>query len=655
MRHCRVVLAGGLLLVLAAPALAQLSDADIAALQAQAQREDWGFTVGRNPATELPLDQLCGLVVPDHWWVGAKFDPCTPKQRTLPSHWDWREQVPQGQWPPVRNQASCGSCWAFGTIGPLECNIAIMDGMVVDLSEQWLVSCNTDGWGCGGGWWAHDYLQWKTDPCGGTGAVPESAFPYVAYDAPCNCPYPHDYLIQDWAFVGNDYSVPPTNNMKQALLDHGPISVAVYVNSQFQAYGGGIFGQGGSGCQNGSCNHAVTLVGWDDNGGSNGYWIIRNSWGSGWGESGYMKITYGCSNVGYAACYIDYEGMGGLEVTPSDDFTPTGPQGGPFTPPSMVYTLENTSGIAMNYSVMHSAPWLNVSNATGTLTGHSTVQVTVSLNSQANSLEEGRYTDTLGFVNQTNHRGDATRDVRLQVGYPVQMYNFTLDSNPGWTMQGQWAFGQPTGQGGGGQYGYPDPTSGYTGVNVYGVNLNGDYSTTYGGPYYLTVGPLNLGGAKDAVLSFKRWLNSDCQPYVYEMVEGSPDGSSWSTLWSNGPKETRENVWSPRSFDLPEAFNYKPAVYIRWGYRIGVGALPFSGWNIDDVEIWAFGHPQTVGDLNCDGNINFLDINPFVLALVDPAGYAATYPDCDRMRADINGDGVVDFADINAFVALMIP
>jgi hypothetical protein len=654
MRHCRVVLAGGLVLALVAPAWAQLSDADIAALQAQAQREGWGFTVGRNPATEVPLDQLCGFVVPDNWWVGAKFDPCVPK-RTLPAHWDWREQVPPSQWPPVRNQASCGSCWAFGTIGPLECNIALLDGVVVDLSEQWLVSCNSDGWGCGGGFWAHDYLQWKTDPCSGTGAVPESAFPYVAYDAPCNCPYPHTYLIQDWAYVGNGSSVPPADNIKQAVLDHGPISVAFYVNSAFQGYTGGIFGVGG-GCQNSSPNHAVTLVGWDDNGGTNGYWIVRNSWGGGWGEGGYFRILYGCSNIGYAACYIDYEGMGGLSVTPESGFDPTGPAGGPFTPGSMVYTLENTSALALSYAVTNTAPWLTVTNGSGTITGNSTVQVTVSPNAQANTLAEGRYTDTLTFTNLTNHRGDATRDVRLQVGTLVQMFSFSLDTNPGWVTQGEWAFGQPTGQGGGGTHGFPDPTSGFTGTNVYGVNLDGDYSTTYGGPYYLTVGPLNLGGAKDAVLSFQRWLNSDYQPYVGATLEASFDGSVWSTLWSNGPQVTRENAWSLRSYDLPPAFNHQPTVYIRWGYRIGNHAFAYSGWNIDDVEIWGFGSPAApTGDLNCDNVVNFGDINPFVLALTNAAGYATMYPSCDRNRADINGDGSIDFGDINPFVALLTP
>jgi hypothetical protein len=367
-----------------------------------------------------------------------------------------------------------------------------------------------------------------------------------------------------------------------------------------------------------------------------------------------MKITYGCSSIGYAGCYIVYQGMGGLDVTPADGLNANGPAGGPFTPNSIVYTLENTSGVPVNYNVTHAAPWLTVTNASGSLAGHATVQVTVSINAGANSLPEGRYTDTLGFVNLTNHRGDTSRDVRLQVGTPIRMFNFNMDTNPGWATQAEWAFGPPAGQGGD-AYGYPDPTGAFTGTNVYGVNLNGDYSTTYGGPYYLTAGPLNFSTAKDAVLSFKRWLNTDYQPYVYATLEVSPDGDSWTTLWSNGKMELKENAWSSWSFDLPASCNNQPSVYIRWGYRIGIQAHAFSGWNLDDVEIWAFGQPpELLGDMNCDDAVDFGDINPFVLALTNPAAYAQAFPGCDINHADINGDGNIDFADINPFIGLII-
>ena len=277
-------------------AFAQLTADDIEALRARGQAEGWTFTVAENPATKRPFEMLCGLKEPDKWWVEAPFDPCTP-ERALPAAFDWRDS---NACTPIRDQDTCGSCWAFATVAPLESAIKIRLGLATDLSEQWLISCNTDGWGCSGGWFAHKYHQNVADHHGDIGAVLEAAFPYVAFDAPCNGPYPHPYRIQAWAYIGNAFGIPGTAAMKQAILDHGPISVCVHVDAAFQAYTGGVF----NACNDYSTNHMVVIVGWDNNQGTNGVWIVRNSWGQGWGLGGYMLIEYGCSRIGYAACYI---------------------------------------------------------------------------------------------------------------------------------------------------------------------------------------------------------------------------------------------------------------------------------------------------------------------------------------------------------------
>jgi len=218
----------------------------------------------------------------------------------LPLSYNWCEL--SSGCPPVKDQGSCGSCWAFGTVGPLECNILIHDLSIKDLSEQYLVSCNEDGWSCNGGWWAHDYHESKI-PLNETdaGAVYEDGFPYTAHDDPCNPPHAHHEKIISWHYIGNRYSVPPVEDIKQAIHDYGPVSAAVCVNTAFQLYNGGIFS--GPGCS--SMNHAIVLVGWNDNNGD-GYWILRNSWGSDWGEGGYMRIKYGTSFVGYSANYVVY-------------------------------------------------------------------------------------------------------------------------------------------------------------------------------------------------------------------------------------------------------------------------------------------------------------------------------------------------------------
>jgi hypothetical protein len=285
-----------------------ISDADITALQEQGLKEGWTFTVGKNPATERPLSQLCGLIEPEDWWVGASFDPCIPTC-TLPSHFDWREL---GGCTPVKDQDGCGSCWAFGTVASLECNILIKDHKEVDLSEQWLVSCNQNGWGCNGGWWAHSYFQWNMDQFSGTGAVLEEEFPYVARDTPCNGPYHHPYIIDSWHYVGSSQGVASTDAIKQAIMTYGPVSVCCAVTEAFGAYSGGVFNENDPHAQ---INHAVALVGWDDSQGTNGVWFLRNSWGSWWGEEGYMRIEYGVCKVGYAACYVDYPTRTKVEIS----------------------------------------------------------------------------------------------------------------------------------------------------------------------------------------------------------------------------------------------------------------------------------------------------------------------------------------------------
>ena len=104
----------------------------------------------------------------------------------------------------------------------------------------------------------------------------------------------------------------------------------------------------------------------------------------------------------------------------------------------------------------------------------------------------------------------------LDLRYELIFYD-RLDSNPNWTTEGQWAFGQPTG--GGGIYnGNPDPTSGFTGSNVYGVNLDGDYTLDVNGPYYLTAGPFDCNGYFNVLLKFARWLNTDAPGYVSSKI-----------------------------------------------------------------------------------------------------------------------------------------
>ena len=276
-----------------------LSSEDIAALQERGEKEGWTFTVGESSVTNRSLKALCGTIVDDEDQGGTPFDP--EPINSLPQNFSWRNpnQNPTGRncMTRIKDQGNCGSCWAFATDGALECIINRWEADVLDLSEQHLVSCNTDGWGCGGGEICPEYYITEEDSCGEIGAVLEKDFPYVASNADCDCPYPRTYEVKQHGGVSNS-----VNSIKQAIMKHGPVASVCYPNSAFQSYSGGVFND----CTNGQYGHAVVLVGWNDSQGSNGVWILRNSWGTGWGENGYMRIEYGCCDIGSGTEYINY-------------------------------------------------------------------------------------------------------------------------------------------------------------------------------------------------------------------------------------------------------------------------------------------------------------------------------------------------------------
>jgi predicted secreted protein len=227
----------------------------------------------------------------------------------VPSAFNWCDV---GGCTTVKDQGWCGSCWAFATIGVVESLIKLGDGVTRDVSEQYLVSCNSDGWGCGGGWRAFDYFINQIPP-GETaaGAVYEADFPYTSgatgNDGPCtNQPHTHHEKLVSWGMQWGTPSSPAT--IKQLIYDYGPVYVSVCASGPaFNSYSGGIYLTNESSYCGGGTNHGVVLVGWDDNQGSSGVWYLRNSWGTSWGENGgYMRIGYGVSNVGSYPSYAVY-------------------------------------------------------------------------------------------------------------------------------------------------------------------------------------------------------------------------------------------------------------------------------------------------------------------------------------------------------------
>lgn len=222
-----------------------------------------------------------------------------PLAGALPSSWDWRSQKVL---PGVRDQGSCGGCWAFGTVGVFEAALKKAGGPLTNLSEQFLISCNTDGWSCNGGLTGSKYhynILGRNQS--EIGAVLETVMPYRESNGACSVAVPHPYKLAGWSYVdGREWTVPSPDKIKNAIYTYGPVAAAVCAGNAFSRYSGGVFSTNENVC-GGHSNHLIILVGWDD---ATGSWILRNSWGSAWGESGYMRIKYGTSRVGESASWV---------------------------------------------------------------------------------------------------------------------------------------------------------------------------------------------------------------------------------------------------------------------------------------------------------------------------------------------------------------
>jgi hypothetical protein len=280
----------------------------------------------------------------------------------------------------------------------------------------------------------------------------------------------------------------------------------------------------------------------------------------------------------------------GIKVTPPDDLVSEGGAGAPFVPTEKTYRIENMGPATLDYAVTPDEPWLSVIDGAGSLAPQESAEITVHLNEQADDLDPGLYTAQLSFENPTNHIGDTSRGVRLEVGEPELVQSFPLDENPGWTISGGlWAYGTPAG--GGGQFGCPDPVTGHTGPNVYGYNLDGDYENGMS-ERHLTSEPIDCTGFAATTVRFWRWLGVELPAYDHAYVRASNDGTSWTTVWAN-EAEIADSTWTQVECDISGVADGQPTVYLRWTMGTTDVAWQYCGWNIDDIEIRGILSPDT--------------------------------------------------------------
>jgi cathepsin L len=208
----------------------------------------------------------------------------TPKLN-LPDSWDWRKQ---GAVTHVKNQEQCGSCWAFSTTGSTEGCHFITTQKLNALSEQNLVDCSTSegNQGCDGGLMtqAMDYI------ISNGGIDTESSYPYTAEDGTCSYSASNSgATLKSYVNVNQG-----DENDLQAKTYTGPTSVAIDASqSSFQFYSSGVYYE--PDCSSTQLDHGVLSIGWGADSGTD-YWLVKNSWGTDWGQAGYIWMSRNKNN-----------------------------------------------------------------------------------------------------------------------------------------------------------------------------------------------------------------------------------------------------------------------------------------------------------------------------------------------------------------------
>nr|XP_033775439.1 ervatamin-C-like [Geotrypetes seraphini] len=212
------------------------------------------------------------------------------KYQNLPPNVDWREEKCVTA---VKNQGTCGSCWAFATVGTIESRYCIKYGSLVELSEQQLVDCDHNNGGCCGGFpdAALDYIL-------DNGLMKSSKYKYKGYGSECRFKSKQALALNSTKF----YNLAGEDNIASALAFEGPMSITFAVDTNFMFYDRGIYDD--------ECaehpNHAMLVVGYGSEDYEQ-YWLVKNSWGHYWGENGYVNIRRNVNlcNIGDMASAAD--------------------------------------------------------------------------------------------------------------------------------------------------------------------------------------------------------------------------------------------------------------------------------------------------------------------------------------------------------------
>jgi len=248
------------------------------------------YTMGVTPFTDLSAEEfneryLGRVVIPSD--VNMTSHTLSNTRVNSGSHWDWRER---GAVTSVKNQNPCGTCWSFSAVGALEGIRQIMGGPLVSLSNQEVQDCKGNGCdGPGAGGWPSWGFQWAQEH----GLASYETYPFIKGYQQCQ-DYSHSRELQPGMITGFR-QVPISEQYMMDALTQQPVSVAL--NAQYagpvQNYRGGIID---TYCSQ-ALDHAVLAIGYGTENGED-YWLIKNSWGTWWGENGYFRLVRGRDECG---------------------------------------------------------------------------------------------------------------------------------------------------------------------------------------------------------------------------------------------------------------------------------------------------------------------------------------------------------------------
>ncbi|KAF7058364.1 hypothetical protein CFC21_065439 [Triticum aestivum] len=270
---------------------------------------DRTYTLGLNQFSDLTDDEFLEMHLGYRHQRGVDYAPVAAVNMSkaaagqfqdTPDSMDWRAQ---GALTQVKNQLSCGSCWAFAAVAATEGLVKIATGDLISMSEQQVLDCTGGANTCNAG----DINAALRYVAASGGLQPEAAYAYNGQQGACRSGGVMPNSVASvgaprWATLYGD------EGALQELAASQPVAVGVEASDpDFRHYMSGVY-SGSSSCGQ-RLNHAVTVVGYGADGSGQEYWVVKNQWGTGWGEAGYMRLSRGNgANCGIAT-YAYYPTM----------------------------------------------------------------------------------------------------------------------------------------------------------------------------------------------------------------------------------------------------------------------------------------------------------------------------------------------------------